>query len=45
MEEHWKESLEDIAKNLTGRNSKSKDRSRTLGARLDQRKGVYIDGF
>ena len=34
-----------MAKNLTGRNSKRKNRSRTLGARLDRQRGVYIEGF
>jgi len=34
-----------MAKNLTGRNSKRKNRSRTLGARLDRQRGVYIESF
>jgi hypothetical protein len=34
-----------MAKTLTDRNNENKEHSKALGARLDQQKGVYIDGF
>jgi hypothetical protein len=45
MEEHWQESAKDMTKTLTGKNNKNKERSKALGARLDQQEGVYVDGF
>jgi hypothetical protein len=45
MVEHWKESLEDMAKTLTDRNNENKERSKALGARLDQKKGYMLKLF